>query len=111
MNRSAPLRSRTPLRRRTPLRAQSAKRERLIPPAAADAVKARSGGRCEAVGLRSEGRCQNPGQHLHHRLMRSQGGANTAANLLDVCAWCHHDIHLNPARSYELGLLVRRAAA
>lgn len=67
-------------------------------------VRERSGGRCEA-GM-SE-RCSGRGTHVHHRKLRSQGGSNDLANLLDVCAWCHSTIHHNPARSYDLGLLLR----
>lgn len=43
----------------------------------------------------------------HHRLMRSQGGPDTEENLVAVCAGHHREIHANPARSYDLGLLIR----
>ena len=57
--------------------------------------------RCEVCGARSV--------HLHHRKRRSQGGPDTADNLLAVCLDCHERIHANPADSYASGLLIRGA--
>lgn len=38
--------------------------------------------------------------------MRSQGGADTFANLVTLCAACHRWVHLHPLKARELGLLV-----
>jgi hypothetical protein len=72
--------------------------------AARPAVRARSRGRCEAG---ASANCTGQGEHVHHRKLRSQGGTNDLANLLDVCRRCHATIHANPAASYATGLLVR----
>ncbi len=69
----------------------------------AEAVLARSEGACEAM---IPGVCVGRAQHLHHRKMRSQGGDHTEANLIAICHRCHHHIHMNPAWSYERGLLI-----
>lgn len=50
--------------------------------------------------------CEGRAAHTHHRKLRSQGGSDEPENLLRVCLACHHQIHIFPARSYELGLLV-----
>jgi hypothetical protein len=66
----------------------------------------RSAGVCEACGYwmhREE-------MQAHHRKLRSQGGLDDLTNLLAVHPSCHtgpHGIHMNPARSYDLGHLVR----
>lgn len=70
------------------------------------AVRERSGGRCEARGFAEN--CSGRGEHVHHRRRRGQGGANTLANLIDVCSFCHAKIHGRPALAYEHGYLVRR---
>lgn len=62
-------------------------------------VQSRSRGICEVCR-------QSDGLHLHHRKMRSQGGPDTAANLLLVCLGCHDYIHANPVEAYENGWLV-----
>lgn len=71
-------------------------------------VRLRSRGRCEAE---VSDRCSGVATHVHHRKLRSQGGTNDLANLLDVCLWCHSAIHSNPERSYAAGLLLRSTAA
>lgn len=63
-------------------------------------VRARSGGWCEA-------QCGRRSEHIHHRRRRSQGGDDNLVNLLDLCLQCHGWIHANPAKSYELGYLLR----
>lgn len=66
------------------------------------AVRLRSGNRCEA---RVE--CNGAeGVLFHHRKRRAQGVVESDANLLRLCDACHKWIHANPAKSYELGLLV-----
>ena len=95
------------LRRKTPVKADPALAKRRphkglkpIPLSARRAVAARSGGVCEACGAAAA-------SHVHHRKLRSQGGDNSPENLLHCCHGCHQQIHLNPERAYELGLLVR----
>lgn len=86
---------RTPLKRRTPLRAKRQRRARPDEPLAEG---------CQA-GIR--GVCTWIATDRHHRLRRSQGGTDDAANTLDLCRACHRWIHDHPADAYELGLLAR----
>ncbi len=65
-------------------------------------VIARSGGECEA---HLDG-CTGMGQHVHHRMLQSQGGPHTMENLRYVCWRCHITIHANPEESYRSGLLL-----
>lgn len=82
-----------------------------IPRTVAAEVTARAGGCCEA--------CTHPLVYLgfehpvfHHRLLRSQGGTDSTANLMLVHDKCHNlnswSIHGRPARSVRLGHIVRR---
>jgi 5-methylcytosine-specific restriction endonuclease McrA len=74
-----------------------------IPSKVRNEVAGRSGGWCE---VKAKG-CRNHGMHMHHILMRSQGGKHEASNLLHVCHQCHLNIHHYPALSYEMGWLKR----
>ena len=74
-----------------------------IPPKVRAEVYSRSGGWCE---IRAKD-CRGNVAHLHHRLMRSQGGKHTADNLAATCHSCHVFIHANPAISYQRGWLRR----
>lgn len=74
-----------------------------IPKAVVQAVADRADGHCEACGLFLFGIVA-----LHHRKLRSQGGAHTVENLILIHERCHLGIHANPTRSYELGHMVRR---
>lgn len=67
-------------------------------------VAERAGGMCEA---QVSGVCRIYGAHAHHRLRRSQGGADTAENLVWLCHACHDHVHRNPAWAVSVGLLVR----
>lgn len=76
-------------------------------------VQQRSGGVCEACVSEE---CREVerliGQprsatEMHHRRTRAHGGPNTAANLADLCAYCHSWVHAHPSVSYRMGLLVR----
>ena len=49
--------------------------------------------------------CVGFGAHAHHIKRRSQGGADTADNLLIVCVPCHQAIHANPEVAYGIGHL------
>lgn len=89
-----------------------------------DAVRVRSGGRCEAgvlVDCRRRGRTLDApgvGGNQHHRRPGQMGGdkaagTHEASNLLDVCgagntSGCHGWIESNRHAAYALGLLVRR---
>ncbi|WP_291478461.1 HNH endonuclease signature motif containing protein [Corynebacterium sp.] len=74
-----------------------------MPAAVAREVLERADGACEAM---IRGVCTGGAQHLHHRLMRSQGGPHTVANLAAVCSTCHRYVHDNPKFGYESGLLI-----
>lgn len=70
------------------------------------AVEQRARGFCEV----SANGCGIKGHHLHHRLMRSQGGGHDPANLLLVCWRCHDYIHSHPEYAYERGWLLHAGA-
>ena len=76
-----------------------------MPRAVAEAVHARAGGVCEV--LIPWAGCTGSAEHIHHRQLRSQGGAHDLDNCLAICHRCHSFIHAYPARSYECGWLVR----
>lgn len=110
MKRSGPLRRKTPLKpssaganlRPAPLKQSTGSRSDF-PYSVKNAVRKRSGGWCEYPG------CTRHAHHFHHRLMRSQGGKGTVENCAHLCIQCHTFVHANPAKSYELGLLIRRS--
>lgn len=88
---------------------QSPKAKALVPlrRACCEAVRARSGGRCEA---RLPG-CTGAGQDVHEIRARSAGGSITdPENALHLCRHCHtYTIeHANAARA--LGLVAPRGA-
>jgi 5-methylcytosine-specific restriction endonuclease McrA len=94
------------VKRRKPLRAKSERR--LAYEAELDAITpalaARSRGRCEI--------CRTANAVVrHHRLRRSQGGANTLANLMHLCPPCHSTVHEYPALSRERGWLLASSTA
>ena len=62
----------------------------------------RSQGMCEA---RIAAVCTGRYEHAHHIRRRSQGGSDTAENLLACCEECHARIHANPTEAQALGLL------
>ncbi len=96
----SPMPPRTKPMLRTAMRRRPSTKSR-IPARVAEAVRTRSGGRCEAGTEVCTGRAG----HMHHRRMRSQGGKHTTANLLDVCPACHRFIHDHPELSYQAGWL------
>ncbi len=76
-----------------------------MPPAAAAAVLARSGGYCE--------RCGRGAEQIHHRQPRGMGGTRAPAihdpaNLLHLCSGCHLWVETNRAAALAAGLLVSR---
>lgn len=55
--------------------------------------------------------CGRRATERHHKLRRSQGGTDDKGNTMDCCSIHHSEIHANPARSYENGWLIRKAAS
>lgn len=102
---------RTELKRRTPLRASTKLRSGRLNqnPTTGNRewrkVRAwvidRAKGRCE---VRADG-CTGHADHVHHVVLRAQGGADTPDNLLASCWRCHSFVHANPALSRERGWL------
>jgi 5-methylcytosine-specific restriction endonuclease McrA len=43
------------------------------------------------------------GIHVHHKVFRSQGGADEPGNLLWLCYICHDDIHAGRISRYITG--------
>jgi hypothetical protein len=113
VKRSKPLVRRAELRRapfaprRTPrpwLRRRGSPND--FPPESRDAIRARSGGRCEA---RCSTACTGIAAHAHHRQPRELGDQRPV-NGLDVCWVCHALIHSSPLRRLVMarGLIVSR---
>lgn len=67
-----------------------------------------------AAFLRAAGRCDRCGVGItpetfeaHHRQLRSQGGADTLANLVALCRGCHvPGVHAHPKESRLTGFIV-----
>lgn len=59
-------------------------------------VSHRSGGMCERCGNRAA-------VHKHHRVNRSQGGAYTSANIVDLCLECHDWVGDQPVAAHDEG--------
>jgi len=72
----------------------------------------RDGGLC-CFRWRMDLLCAEPcggGLHVHHRLLRSLGGSNSADNLITLCA-AHHDfVHAHTVWAKERGLLLTNEA-
>lgn len=47
---------------------------------------------------------------LHHRTARSQGGADSRANLVPLHRLCHRQVHASPSVARKLGLIVAAGA-
>jgi hypothetical protein len=70
----------------------------------------------EVVYLRCKGFCEKCGKRLpeswalHHRKLRSRGGADTPSNFVALRHGCHNldtnSVHFNPAESVTKGLMV-----
>lgn len=69
-----------------------------VAPDTAEAVKERDQ-ECQAwpLGFALDVRCSGRG-HIHHRVLRSQGGGHDATNLLLICE-AHHDLAHNSRRA------------
>lgn len=101
---------RTPLVRRTPLRSTCGivrgrplrlSRPRM-PAGLREAVYARAGGRCDCCG-----QALSPSRwECHHRLLRSRGGRDEAANLVALRPSCHERAHGKPRWATGLGLIL-----
>jgi hypothetical protein len=93
-----------------PHKAREPRRRRLheINYATRGAVNRRSGGRCEF--REGEMRCHARATRMHHRRMRSQGGPDTASNLVHLCEAHHNYIHAFPAWAADNGYLERTQA-
>lgn len=74
-----------------------------MPPHVAHAVIDRAGGTCEAM---CSPECRWTGTEIHHRKLRSQGGAHTLSNCIFVCHICHGWIHAHTGDAYDMELLV-----
>lgn len=72
------------------------------------AVYERARGFCEAR-YHADG-CSGLCQEVHHLAGRGGDDPHRLDNLLGVSSACHRDIHANPDRSYQLGLMVSRLA-
>ena len=92
--------------KRTPIRRRSAKKARtdaqLVQ--ARRLVEARANGVCEL----NTPVCAGAAVHVHHLLLRSQGGnTHDPALMAATCVPCHEFLHAHPKLSYERGWLIR----
>jgi hypothetical protein len=85
--------------RRTPMR--SRRRRPPLSPVLRREVWERDEGLCQrcAGGVSLES-CE-----CHHRKLRSQGGQDTAQNLITLCSPCHGSVHDQPTRSQRQGFI------
>lgn len=119
-----PLQRKTPLSRKQALRVRTAPKRRKQPPvvtlpsparklraaephridpALRSLVYDRAGGVCDLCGQR----LGRKGWAAHHRQLRSQGGPDTAENLIAVHHFCHTErIHRCPAWARGCGFIV-----
>lgn len=95
MKRSEPL-------RRSPMRAR--RRRPNMTPALRHAVWVRDAGLCQYCA----GRVGEDEAEVHHRLLRSRGGQDSAENLITLHPVCHQGIHANPAKATEHGFMCPR---
>jgi 5-methylcytosine-specific restriction endonuclease McrA len=52
--------------------------------------------------------CGKQASHGHHRKRRSQGGPNTAENILPLCFVCHGKVHSSGSTlAFRMGVLLR----
>lgn len=77
-----------------------------IPDDVIDEVQHRAGWGCEACG-----KAGTWDMVFHHRQARGMGGStardlDTAANIVYIHSVCHGEIHGNPKRARQLGLIV-----
>lgn len=88
---------------------QPTTRSRTALAAAQREAGARSRGWCEAAVTGICPPTRHPGEQFHHVRLRSQGGEDTASNLLHLCLRAHTWAHANPARAEQLGIIRRSA--
>lgn len=92
---------------RSKVRGRFASKKKRVPPSVRRQVAARAKGQCEA---RWSPDCMTGGVHAHHRRRRSQGGQDTAENLLWVCSPCHLLIHDQIDEAVKRGFLTHTEA-
>lgn len=76
-------------------------------PTVREAIRRRSGGRCEVHSQHCTGRAT----HMHHRLRRTHPESNTVENGLHVCSPCHTYLHAVGKLAYDNGWLLRSGGA
>lgn len=118
----------TPIKR-TPIKRKPA-RDAPAARAFKAAVRARSGGRCEACprlvatrpvenlitdaaaakAVAVARRCHGRAEHAHHKAPKGMGGRGDQSpeNGVDMCEASHRFVHANPAIGYATGLLAHR---
>jgi 5-methylcytosine-specific restriction endonuclease McrA len=75
---------------------------RNLPPNMRAALYEREGGCCARCG----GGFHSRYMHVHHRKLRSQGGADDEFNLVIICPRCHEWAHRNPRNAALAGWIV-----
>ena len=87
-----------------------------FPPGRRDECLSRDNWTCQARTFDPSIESECWGRHVvHHRLPKGTGGTaessiHDLSNLVTLCDRCHLFVHANPTRSYESGLLLRRAS-
>lgn len=85
-------------------------RRPAVTPETRDTVLARDDYRCVICGKPNTGP-RGGSWSIHHRKLRSQGGAHTPDNLIVLCggsagAGCHQAVHASPAHAVAHGWIV-----
>ena len=62
-------------------------------------IRSRDNDRCVRCGTADS-------LHVHHRRLRSQGGADTWANQITLCTRCHNWAHHNVRLAHDDGLIL-----
>jgi hypothetical protein len=109
LRRLTPLKAKTPLKRLEPIGKRS--RAKAVPTRVSDevyeAVWHRDGGICQAhaMGFALDVQCSGR-LHVHHRVLRSQGGQHVLDNLLLICERMHELAHAHPSWAKACGVIV-----
>lgn len=109
--RRKPLNRGTSVLRRSPLRAKPRRRPPMPPEVAATVLARDRWCIAHRMGFAGEVRCSGR-PHIHHAVLRSQGGRDHPDDLLLLCEMHHHLAHnLMRTHAEDCGVIRRRAVS